>query len=270
MPYNKLSVPDHQLRICFVYKLKFYLNRSGRSRQKQICSNRFIVPVNWITDLRSTINQRIMHLSEKCTVCETSLKYGEVVELRPCKDFVHKRCYGFISEDTPISMTCPWCGEAVDQVVDFVRRTYKRHPLRDRQMVVEAAEANKDWLQICDVLGVNRNTAESWIKAGRSAPLAKGGNRRKAISEDHLDHFINWLQEDPQVTLKQLKEKAILNLELDVSTSTISRCLHGMCYTVKKVHHEPINMNNPTNKQKRKTYVEKLQSLMENGNNKTI
>lgn len=133
-------------------------------------------------------------------------------------------------------------------------------------MIVEAAEANKDWLQICEVLGVNRNTAETWIKAGRCVPLPKGGNRKMAISEDHMEQFVHWVYEDPQVTIKQLREKAILNLDLTVSTSTISRFLHGMCYTVKKVHQEWINMNSVINKQKRKTYVEKLQSHMENGN----
>jgi transposase len=134
-------------------------------------------------------------------------------------------------------------------------------------MVVDAAEDNKDWLQICDVLGVNRNTAESWIKAGRRVPLSKGGNRRKIITEDHMELFLGWLQEDPQITIKQIHEKAILDLNLNISTSTISRCLHGMCYTVKKVHHESINMNSAINKAKRKAYIERLQILMENGKN---
>lgn len=209
-----------------------------------------------------------MKITENCVVCEKSLKYGDVITIIPCLDKVHKPCYEFISSsrnDTELTMTCPSCGNVVERVDDFVRRKYKKHSNRDRKLIVESAEANRDWQHAAEVLDINRNTAESWIKLGTIEPLKKGGNRKKLISAENLEKFMDWLEEDPQITIKQLQEKAIQSLGLIVSVSTISRCLHGLCFNVKKVHHEPANMNNTVNKQKRKYYVEQLQAHMESG-----
>lgn len=200
-----------------------------------------------------------MKLSEKCPVCEKSLKYGDVLNLEPCQDKVHKRCYS--TSDMP----CPKCREPVAEKVDIVRRKYKRHSERDRKMVVQAANNCKDWLNICNVLDVNRNTAESWIKDGRLNPLPKGGNRAKSITTGQSETIVDWLEEDPQLSLKVIRQKLIAELNLRVSVSTISRCLNGLCITVKKVHYEPVNMNNAVNKQKRKEHVEKLQIYNEQG-----
>lgn len=209
-----------------------------------------------------------MNITEKCCVCEKSLKYGDVVNLMPCMDKIHKRCHEYLSSersDQEILMTCPFCGEEILTHADFVRRKYKRHALCDRKRVLEAAGAERDWQHTADILGVHRNTAESWIKIGTMEPQKKGGNREKIISPEQIERLVDWLEEDPQMTIKDLKEKACTSLGLDVSVSTISRCLHGQCLTLKKVHHEPINMNNPVNKQKRKAYVQQLQGYMESG-----
>lgn len=209
-----------------------------------------------------------MNITDKCVVCEKSLKYGDVVILIPCLDKVHKRCHNYLSgarTDTELTMTCPFCGHDIVREDDFVRRKYKRHSNRDRQLIVESAEANKDWQHAADLLSINRTTAESWIKLGTLEPLRKGGNRRKLISPDKTERLVEWLEEDPQVTIKQLQEKALLSMGLCVSVSTISRFLNGLCFNVKKVHHEPANMNNAVNKLKRKMYVEQLHRYMESG-----
>lgn len=79
------------------------------------------------------------------------------------------------------------------------------------------------------------------------------------MTEETKEQLINMLEMDSQVTLKQMKER----LRLSCSEMTISRAIHGMGFTVKKVHQEPIGMNSLENRIKRKDYVERLQILME-------
>lgn len=82
-------------------------------------------------------------------------------------------------------------------------------------------------------------------------PLPKGGNRKRMISEEHEEILISWMEEDSQITLKQMRERAIREIHLQVSTSTISRCIHLKGFCVKKAHYEPSNMNNQDKKIKK-------------------
>lgn len=144
-----------------------------------------------------------------------------------------------------------------------VRRKNKRHSLEDRARVLRAAREGRDWLAVAQDLDINRNTAESWVKSDEEIPKPRGGNKRGLVTEEIKEALINALEENSQITLKALKAQ----LNLDISVSTISRALHGMAFTVKKVHVEPSGMNNEINRRKRKQYVEQLQILMEQSRN---
>ncbi|GMF45297.1 unnamed protein product [Phytophthora fragariaefolia] len=55
------------------------------------------------------------------------------------------------------------------------------------------------------------------------------------------------------------------DMNVDISTSTISRHLRGMLYTVKQVRVEPMTCNNDTNKALRQVFAKKLKKHQEDG-----
>ncbi|KAF0714003.1 hypothetical protein AaE_011662 [Aphanomyces astaci] len=55
----------------------------------------------------------------------------------------------------------------------------------------------------------------------------------------------------------------MLELEIEVSKSTLHRELDKRVYTFKSVHYEPLQMNDPTFKEKRREYVQQLRDLLD-------
>lgn len=64
-------------------------------------------------------------LADNCVVCERSMKYGDIVRIVPCKDIVHKACYGIVAEGVEEQMTCPICGDFVISTTDVIRKKYQ-------------------------------------------------------------------------------------------------------------------------------------------------
>lgn len=108
-------------------------------------------------------------------------------------------------------------------------------------------------------------TAKGWVRRGELTQQKRGGQKPKIITLAHTDRLIVSLEGDPQLTMKQLCVILQLGFGVTVSSSTVSRALDGLAYTVKKVHTMPVTMNTPANLLKRKTYVEALQNYMEEG-----
>ncbi|KAE9244140.1 hypothetical protein PF002_g7914, partial [Phytophthora fragariae] len=62
-----------------------------------------------------------------------------------------------------------------------------------------------------------------------------------------------------------MKDMVAYDFGVDISTSTISRKLIGMLYTVKQVRVEPMTCNNEQNKTKRMEFAKKLRAHMSAG-----
>lgn len=207
-----------------------------------------------------------MNLSDSCTICERSLRSGDVARLLPCKELVHRRCWvELVRGEEEEDVTCPFCRERVNDAVDVPRRKNERHSNRDRRLVIETANKGGNWRELAATLGVNRSTAETWVKSGDMEPKAKGGNRVRVLGQLHVEALLNWLETDPQLTLLQMQARCLEFHNIEVSTSTISRALEGMCFTSKKVHYQPVGMNSIENKEKRKRFVECLMTKEEEG-----
>ena len=162
-------------------------------------------------------------------------------------------------------MTCPSCGVLIDSKREYSRRVYKKYDEKDRFLIGEAIRKGGDWRAVAELIGINRKTAEAWASAEDHLPKPRGGNRRRIINENNRETLISWLESDPQLTVKQMKERAETEMDLQVCEATISRVLNGQGFTIKKMHYEPQNMNTPENKLKRKVYVENLQRFNEMG-----
>lgn len=100
---------------------------------------------------------------------------------------------------------------------------------------------------------------------GREETLQCGGKKPKILTDVEINIMLQWVEEKPTITLKELKEKIQAEFRKWITTTTIANNLNGKMYTIKNLHHEPIAMNNFENKQKRGKYVEDLNSLIRNG-----
>ncbi|KAJ0390878.1 hypothetical protein P43SY_006562 [Pythium insidiosum] len=75
----------------------------------------------------------------------------------------------------------------------------------------------------------------------------------------------SYLEEDPTMTLEQIKVNILADHGATLSVSTISRHLIGMTYTVKQVRHEKETMNSIENKIERRVFVEELERYRNEG-----
>ena len=95
-----------------------------------------------------------------------------------------------------------------------------------------------------------------------------GGAKRIKVTEQHVEKMIEYVSENPLITLKEIQDKIQVEYELTVSTTTIHKHMEGKFYTVKKIRFEPATINCEENKTKRAYYVSRL--MEESGNGKTI
>ena len=80
--------------------------------------------------------------------------------------------------------------------------------------------------------------------------------------------MLEYVSENPPITLKEIQDKIQAEYDLTASTTTIHKHMEGKFYTVKKIRFEPATMNCEEKMTKRAYYVSR--SMEESGNCKTI
>ena len=119
-----------------------------------------------------------------------------------------------------------------------------------KKRVLAAAE-NGDWKSVAIANGVAVQTAYGWLRKGTASVTERGGSRFRKVEDRHVNWMLEWLSENPLLTLSQIKRKLSEEEQLSVSINTIHKKLDGQCYTLKKVRSEPVTMNSNNNKEKR-------------------
>ncbi|KAF0704534.1 hypothetical protein AaE_014878 [Aphanomyces astaci] len=76
---------------------------------------------------------------------------------------------------------------------------------------------------------------------------------------------LSWVEFDAQITLQEMKDRLMLELGINVSKTTLHRELDKRVLTYKTVHYEPLQMNDPSFKDKRVEYVVAFRELMGQG-----
>lgn len=127
-----------------------------------------------------------------------------------------------------------------------------------RKQICTVYENNGDWRGLANALNVKRSTAYRWVKNKDAAPKQRGGKRRTKITDVHREYIVNYIEENPRLTLKELKHKFEENHEVIVSTECLRQHLDGLMYTLKNVRREPEKTNSLENKTKRRDYVQQL------------
>ena len=114
-------------------------------------------------------------------------------------------------------------------------------------MIVTQFIQGKAIVDISTSLEVNRTTVSKIIKrfkeSGEIMSKKKGGDFTSKLSGRDKEAIISWVDEDPLLTLGQLKEKINEELGRVVSISTVDRCLKNFHYTLKSLVPCPVRRN---------------------------
>lgn len=141
------------------------------------------------------------------------------------------------------------------------RQRYRRPSFEEKQALIRAHEDGEDYYRVAEQLRIRRGTAWSiiarYMRTGTVASLPRGGPRSAKLDNESIDLLVMCIEENPQLTLGQMK--AILRdtwpEKQQVSTSTISRALHGALISVKKVIPQPAERNSAEVKTARRAYA---------------
>lgn len=161
--------------------------------------------------------------------------------------------------------TCPICREDIEDVEEVEHTKYTKYASQDRQRIVECADKGGDWKQLAATLNIKYKTAYGWVRSGEKCGGKRGGYKRRYLSDEQLAQLMNKVEEDPELTLRQMREFVQQEFNVNVSLSTMGNYLDGQLYSIKKLHHRPITMNSENNKQLRKQYVESLNAAIQQG-----
>ncbi|KAG3114664.1 hypothetical protein PI125_g6212 [Phytophthora idaei] len=150
---------------------------------------------------------------------------------------------------------------------------YKAYPRHVRAHVLRVAKEAGDWKTVADLYDVKERTAWGWIKAAMDTDDWSGnqkhrGGSPKKILDAHVDYLRGELSKTPELTLVQMAELVEQKFDVTVSRETVRRALDARSFTVKKLHRDVVNRNNPINKQKRSDYVIKFYAAL--ANNKRV
>ena len=139
-------------------------------------------------------------------------------------------------------------------------RQYSRISHETRARIIQAFECGEDWRLVARMNGVKYHTAYAWLRAEVISyePKKRGGFKKRVLSEPEIDNMLEWIAEDPTVTLERLRLRVKAEFDKEVSVSTIGRYLDGRFITSKKVRYLPVGTNSQDNKDLRRRFVIRL------------
>ncbi|KAG6619072.1 uncharacterized protein IUM83_19485 [Phytophthora cinnamomi] len=96
--------------------------------------------------------------------------------------------------------------------VSVMPSRYHRYALAIKLRILDAARTGGDWQAVAEAIGVNINTARSWLrlllyKLCCFANPSRGGKRAQKITADGLAFLMSKLAVDPDLTLRQLVDE---------------------------------------------------------------
>lgn len=137
-----------------------------------------------------------------------------------------------------------------------------------KKRVLAAVENDDDWKSVAVANGIATSTAYGWIRRAHDPTKKRGGSRHRKVCQEHIEKLIEYVEENPYITLKEIGAKFARETGVTVTTNTIHKYLEGQMYTVKKALPQPVTANSEINKRKRKEYVDKI--MNRTGMGKTV
>ncbi|ETM39580.1 hypothetical protein L914_14278, partial [Phytophthora nicotianae] len=141
------------------------------------------------------------------------------------------------------------------------------HTLIEKQLVLEAHRAGReDWLAVARFNGIPVTTAYDIVRRGRVDNLPRGGAKHMKMTPEAKVLLEEYLNENCTYTLDTMRTMLFLDCGVKVDTSTISRHLKSMLFTVKHVRVEPTTCNSDSSIEKRRVFAVKLKEHQDAGN----
>ncbi|KAE9102122.1 hypothetical protein PF010_g14219 [Phytophthora fragariae] len=143
-----------------------------------------------------------------------------------------------------------------------------KHSPAKKRRVLEAHRAGRaDWLAVAANNGISRSMAYRVADSGRVDDLPRGGARAGSVkvTQEVKDTLESYLNDNCTYTMETMRSMLGLDMGVDVSTSTISRHLLGMLYTVKQTRVVPMTCNAEANKIKRQAFAQSLKKHQRDG-----
>ena len=78
----------------------------------------------------------------------------------------------------------------------------------------------------------------------------RGGCKKSKLTEDDVERMLTYVEENPLITLTEIKSKIQNELDIIISTTTIHKYLECRLYS--EILQEPCTMNSVSNKEKRR------------------
>ena len=132
----------------------------------------------------------------------------------------------------------------------------------ERRSIIESFENSNTVHDIARVMRVNKSSVRTIIRR-----FSNSGNstnsRPKLLSPDEEKAVVGWVDEQPELTLKQLKTKINAMFHKDVSLSTIDRMLKKFCYSIKNMTLVPARRNSEDIIELRFQYAQDFAKVME-------
>lgn len=142
-----------------------------------------------------------------------------------------------------------------------LRGVYKKTSKESRDRVLSVAENGGDWKIVAEAHEVPYKTAYNWLRNGGQPLKRRGGDTRSKLSEEQVAVMVSWIEENPQLTLKSIAERILLDMNVAISPQSVSWRLDGQLLTLKKVHFQPLGVNSAANKELRCQYVARKMEL---------
>ena len=150
------------------------------------------------------------------------------------------------------------------------RGKYHHVPADARKRIFDCYRAGGDWKAAATANGVAVKTAYGYIRRGDGdrVPRKRGGATVRKVSEEMIRKLVDYVEDSPQISLKEMANKLRCETGVQLSTNTVHKHMHGRLYTTKKVIMQPSTMNSAANKEKRAVFVRKIMEA--NGAGKTV
>jgi transposase len=136
-----------------------------------------------------------------------------------------------------------------------LRGSYHKHSEVVILRIIKEGESGGDWVSIAEANGVPYKTAHHWLRTGYVQINRRATSNGKKVSDEQVSRILIWLEEDPQMTLQEIRDRVEVEMQVNVTPQTIGRYLDGQMFTTKLVHLLPEGVNNNSNKQLRRDYA---------------
>lgn len=118
----------------------------------------------------------------------------------------------------------------------------------DRERIIDFIEnMNKSVKSAAGVFQCKRGTISRILKiyrdTGRRSKLTAGGKKKKKLTSEQIEMICSWVDEDCQITLAQLKQRAWSTFEVSICEKPLDKVLKEFHFSFKRVGFIPEKRN---------------------------